>query len=284
MATPIAHKGVTAGAKVQAMTMIDLLTKPALVEAGLGLFPQRADEGHQVRAADPAAGQAGHRPEQGDDGQVPPGDAEVLLRPVEVQDVSGAAGDPVPDGQEVIAIRFQGTVVSFRRLVRPKSAADERLPSEGGSHKVIFCLRPIAVMPLVRPARGMRDFLPQDVRRREYVIGIIEDVYRRYGFQPLETPALENIETLTGKYGEEGNKLIFKVLRRGEHEASGETDLALRYDLTVPLARVVASIAGSCRSSSSGIRFSRSGGRTGRRAAGSASSTSVTWMPSDRGR
>ena len=66
------------------------------------------------------------------------------------------------------------------------------------------------------------------------------DVYQRYGFEPLETPALENIETLTGKYGEEGNKLIFKVLRRGEHEASGETDLALRYDLTVPLARVVA--------------------------------------------
>jgi histidyl-tRNA synthetase len=86
----------------------------------------------------------------------------------------------------------------------------------------------------------MRDFLPQDLRRREYVIDIVEEVYRRYGFQPLETPALENIETLTGKYGEEGNKLIFKVLRRGEHEASGETDLALRYDLTVPLARVVA--------------------------------------------
>jgi histidyl-tRNA synthetase len=86
----------------------------------------------------------------------------------------------------------------------------------------------------------MRDFLPQDVRRREYVIGVVEDVYRGYGFQPLETPALENIETLTGKYGDEGNKLIFKVLRRGEHESSGETDLALRYDLTVPLARVVA--------------------------------------------
>jgi citrate lyase beta subunit len=86
----------------------------------------------------------------------------------------------------------------------------------------------------------MRDFLPPDVRRRTHVIAVIEDVYRRYGFQPLETPALENIETLTGKYGEEGNKLIFKVLRRGEHESSGETDLALRYDLTVPLARVVA--------------------------------------------
>src|SRR5688572_30473385 len=92
----------------------------------------------------------------------------------------------------------------------------------------------------VRPARGMRDFLPQDVRRRAHVIRTVEAIYRGYGFQPLETPALENIETLTGKYGEEGNKLIFKVLRRGEHESSGETDLALRYDLTVPLARVVA--------------------------------------------
>jgi histidyl-tRNA synthetase len=91
-----------------------------------------------------------------------------------------------------------------------------------------------------RPARGMRDFLPEDVRRREYVIGVVAGVYQRYGFEPLETPALENIETLTGKYGEEGNQLIFKVLRRGEHEATGEADLALRYDLTVPLARVVA--------------------------------------------
>jgi histidyl-tRNA synthetase len=90
------------------------------------------------------------------------------------------------------------------------------------------------------PARGMRDFLPEDVRRRQYVIDIVRGAYERYGFEPLETPALENIETLTGKYGEEGSKLIFKVLRRGEHEASGETDLALRYDLTVPLARVVA--------------------------------------------
>jgi histidyl-tRNA synthetase len=95
-----------------------------------------------------------------------------------------------------------------------------------------------------RPARGMRDFLPEDVRRREYVIAIVSNVYRRYGFEPLETPTLENIETLTGKYGEEGNKLIFKVLRRGEHESSGETDLALRYDLTVPLARVVAEYRG----------------------------------------
>ena len=86
----------------------------------------------------------------------------------------------------------------------------------------------------------MRDFLPADVRRREYVIGVIKEVYERYGFEPLETPAVENIETLTGKYGEEGNQLIYKILKRGVHESSGEADLALRYDLTVPLARVVA--------------------------------------------
>ncbi|HEU4711891.1 MAG TPA: histidine--tRNA ligase [Pyrinomonadaceae bacterium] len=91
-----------------------------------------------------------------------------------------------------------------------------------------------------QPARGMRDFLPEDVRKREYVIGVIKDVYERYGFEPLETPAAENIETLMGKYGEEGNQLIFKILKRGVHAGSGEADLALRYDLTVPLARVVA--------------------------------------------
>jgi histidyl-tRNA synthetase len=86
----------------------------------------------------------------------------------------------------------------------------------------------------------MRDFLPEDVRRREYVIGIVKRVYERYGYEPLETPAAENLETLMGKYGDEGNQLIFKILKRGEHEASGQADLALRYDLTVPLARVIA--------------------------------------------
>src|SRR5882762_3199596 len=95
-------------------------------------------------------------------------------------------------------------------------------------------------MPGTQPARGTRDFLPDDIRRREHVINIVRDVYQRYGFDPLETPAFENIETLLGKYGEEGNKLIFKILKRGEHEGTGEADLALRYDLTVPLARVIA--------------------------------------------
>jgi histidyl-tRNA synthetase len=91
-----------------------------------------------------------------------------------------------------------------------------------------------------KPPAGTRDFLPDEIRRRQYVIGVIRSVYEKYGFAPLETPAFENIETLLGKYGEEGNKLIFKILKRGEHEHTGEADLALRYDLTVPLARVVA--------------------------------------------
>src|SRR4030095_1825156 len=103
-------------------------------------------------------------------------------------------------------------------------------------------------MSKTNPARGMRDFLPSDIRKREYVIGIIKEVYESYGFEPLETPAVENIETLMGKYGEEGNQLIFKILKRGEKldeslKSGAErelADLALRYDLTVPLARVVA--------------------------------------------
>jgi histidyl-tRNA synthetase len=90
------------------------------------------------------------------------------------------------------------------------------------------------------PARGMRDFLPEEVRRRQYVIGVIAEIYQRYAFDPLETPAAENIETLMGKYGEEGDRLIFRILKRGEEGRTGDADLALRYDLTVPLARVVA--------------------------------------------
>lgn len=104
-------------------------------------------------------------------------------------------------------------------------------------------------MSKTNPARGMRDFLPSDVRKRNYVIGVIKEVYEKYGFEPLETPAVENLDTLMGKYGEEGNQLVFKILKRGEKLAeslrenaseSALSDLALRYDLTVPLARVVA--------------------------------------------
>ncbi len=117
------------------------------------------------------------------------------------------------------------------------------------------------------------------------MIGVVRDVYERYGFEPLETPAFENIETLLGKYGDEGNKLIFKILKRGEHEESGEADLALRYDLTVPLARVVAQYQNElptlfqALSDSAGVARRSSGARDG-----SASSISATSMRSDRRR
>jgi histidyl-tRNA synthetase len=90
------------------------------------------------------------------------------------------------------------------------------------------------------PPSGTRDFLPDEVARREAAFATIRATFRDHGFAPLDTPAFERLEVLTGKYGEEGDQLIFKILRRGEHEASGDADLALRYDLTVPLARVVA--------------------------------------------
>lgn len=99
------------------------------------------------------------------------------------------------------------------------------------------------------PLSGMRDFLPLDVLRRNYAIDIIRNVFQKYGFEPLETPTMERLSTLLGKYGEEGDHLLFRVLKRGEKldEALQEnpsqdsiSDAGMRYDLTVPLARVVA--------------------------------------------
>ncbi|WP_242608598.1 ATP phosphoribosyltransferase regulatory subunit [Actinomadura formosensis] len=87
---------------------------------------------------------------------------------------------------------------------------------------------------------GTRDFLAGALRTREHVFARIREVFERYRFEPLQASAFERLETLTGKYGDEGDKLIFKILRCGEHEATGEADLALRYDMTVPLTRVVA--------------------------------------------
>jgi histidyl-tRNA synthetase len=92
----------------------------------------------------------------------------------------------------------------------------------------------------VTPPSGTRDLFPADVLLRRRTFAAVQDVFERHGFEPLDTPAFERLEVLTGKYGEEGEQLIFRILRRGEHAASGEADLALRYDLTVPLARVVA--------------------------------------------
>lgn len=99
------------------------------------------------------------------------------------------------------------------------------------------------------PLSGMRDFLPLDVLRRNYVVDVIERVYQQYGFEPLETPAMERLSTLLGKYGDEGDQLIFRVLKRGEKldkaladqpTENSVADAGLRYDLTVPLARVMA--------------------------------------------
>ena len=90
------------------------------------------------------------------------------------------------------------------------------------------------------PPSGTRDFLAAELESREEAFKKIKDIFTSYGFEPLQTPAFERLDVLMGKYGDEGDKLIFKILRRGEHEASGEADLALRYDMTVPLARVAA--------------------------------------------
>lgn len=94
--------------------------------------------------------------------------------------------------------------------------------------------------------KGTRDFSPTEMLRRKYIFSTIERVFQKYGFLPLETPAMENLETLTGKYGEEGDRLIFKVLKRGaeleralEDRSKGLAAEALRYDLTVPFARYV---------------------------------------------
>lgn len=112
----------------------------------------------------------------------------------------------------------------------------------------VLCPRPTAsetmahmvAMKQFEPASGTRDFLAAEYERRERAFATIRTVFARYGFQPLQTPAFERLDVLTGKYGDEGDQLIFKILRRGEHAATGEADLALRYDLTVPLARAVA--------------------------------------------
>jgi len=91
--------------------------------------------------------------------------------------------------------------------------------------------------PLIEPRlpKGMRDYLPSDMIRREYVFSVVRDVFHLFGFEPLQTPVLELRETLMGKYGEDAEKLIFNAQHPG-----GKEELALRYDLTVPLARVVA--------------------------------------------
>jgi len=107
--------------------------------------------------------------------------------------------------------------------------------------------------------QGTRDFAGETLRRRRYIVDTIKEVFELYGFEPLETPAIENLETLMGKYGEEGDKLIFKILNNGldnpskrenaikdfENILAGKndkniTERALKYDLTIPFARYMA--------------------------------------------
>ncbi len=103
--------------------------------------------------------------------------------------------------------------------------------------------------------KGTRDFGPNEVRKRQYVIAVLKDAFEKYGYQPIQTPSFENLDTLMGKYGEEGDRLIFKILKSGDFLSKVDdniiqkdnaktlgtiiTDKALRYDLTVPFARYV---------------------------------------------
>ena len=115
----------------------------------------------------------------------------------------------------------------------------------------------IFVFMLSKPSipKGTRDFSTEETQRREYIFDTIKKVFRLYGYQPIETPAMENLGTLLGKYGEEGDKLLFRILNSGDY-LSGATDAdleardvvklsskicekGLRYDLTVPFARFV---------------------------------------------
>jgi histidyl-tRNA synthetase len=90
---------------------------------------------------------------------------------------------------------------------------------------------------IITPPSGTKDFGAQDCRIRRKIFDKLINVAETFAFQPLETPAIERIETMQGKYGEEGEKLFFKIIKRGEQVNSGECDLALRYDLTVPAMR-----------------------------------------------
>ncbi len=103
--------------------------------------------------------------------------------------------------------------------------------------------------------KGVRDFGPEEVRKRNYIFETIQQVFERYAYQPIETPTMENLSTLTGKYGEEGDRLLFKVLNNGDYLAKADekalqnrdstaltssiSKRGLRYDLTVPFARFV---------------------------------------------
>jgi histidyl-tRNA synthetase len=112
-------------------------------------------------------------------------------------------------------------------------------------------------MSKIKPSlpKGTRDFGPTELRKRQYIFNTIKSVFEKYGFQPIETPVLENLSTLEGKYGEEGDKLLFRILNSGDNLSEIQnskneiqtnkeliqkvSEKGLRYDLTIPFARYV---------------------------------------------
>ncbi len=119
-----------------------------------------------------------------------------------------------------------------------------------------------------KPVTGMKDILPAEMQLRDYCIGVIKETYAKFGFTSIETPCVENIQNLTSKQGGENEKLIFKILKRGEklnlETAKSEGDLVdggLRYDLTVPLVRFYSNHSTSCRPRLRRCRSATSGGR-----------------------
>ena len=138
--------------------------------------------------------------------------------------------------------------------------------------------------------KGTRDFSPEEMVKRNYIFDTIKQVFRLYGFQSIETPAMENLSTLMGKYGEEGDKLLFKILNSGDflskvndNELAGKDSIkltnqisekGLRYDLTVTWYNT----AMKSPFRLNGFRFSRFGVPTDHRKDVTVSSSSVMWM------
>jgi histidyl-tRNA synthetase len=136
-----------------------------------------------------------------------------------------------------------------------------RVPNTNATLKLTSALNLTFAHTIMKPSlpQGTRDFNAATVRKRQYILNTIKHVFELYGYEPLETPSMENLSTLTGKYGEEGDRLIYKILNNGLQEPSkaektkaaldnvlkGQSDVnlterALRYDLTIPFARYVA--------------------------------------------
>jgi histidyl-tRNA synthetase len=141
--------------------------------------------------------------------------------------------------------------------------------------------------------KGTRDFGPAVMAKRQFIFTTIRNVFQKFGFQPLETPAMENLSTLTGKYGEEGDQLLFKILNSGDYLKDVEdaklqtknsksisfdiSEKGLRYDLTVPFARYVVMNRGEISFHLNGIKFNRCGALTDHKK--DATGNSISVMP-----